>query len=181
MKNELRMYGLTPYQLTGIQIGIQFGHAVVEYGLKYFNSDEYQNWAKDNKTFIILNGGFSNNCNPEYVGTMESHLFTLMENSIELATFHEPDLNNMLSAIVFLVDERVFNKEDYPDFEDWFVANKNIKLDDELMFRTIYQVAKEIKFSDSEEDKKVYQEWVNLVGGEKNVFLREFLKQFKLA
>ena len=31
------------------------------------------------------------------------------------------------------------------------------------------------------EDKKVYLSWIKLVGGEKNVFLRDFLKNFKLA
>lgn len=180
MKNEIRMYGLTPYQLSGIQTGIQFGHAVVEYGLKYFNTDSYQRWANENKTFIILNGGFSNNCNPEYIGTMESHLAKLKENNIELATFHEPDLNNMLSAIVFLVEERVYNKESYPDFKDWFAENKTLDIDDKLMWRDIYSVAEEIKYSELEKDKKIYQEWVDIIG-ENNVFLREFLKQFKLA
>ena len=33
-KLELRMYGLVNYQLTGIQKGIQFLHAVVEYQLE---------------------------------------------------------------------------------------------------------------------------------------------------
>ena len=31
-KLELRMYGLVPYNISPIQQGIQFGHAVVEYG-----------------------------------------------------------------------------------------------------------------------------------------------------
>ena len=42
-------------------------------------------------------------------------------------------------------------------------------------------MAQQIKTSDKKEDKKVYQQWVKLVGGEKNVFLRDFLKNFKLA
>jgi hypothetical protein len=54
------MYGLVNYQLSGIQKGIQFGHGVVDYGMKYIESHEYQRWAKNDKTFIILNGGTTN-------------------------------------------------------------------------------------------------------------------------
>ena len=51
-----RMMGLVPYNISPIQQGIQFGHAVVEYGLESGNTPEYQKWAKEDKTFIILNG-----------------------------------------------------------------------------------------------------------------------------
>src|ERR1035437_7758146 len=122
-KLELRMYGLVPYQLTGIQMGIQFGHAAVEYGLKFFNDEEYQEWAKMYKTFIILNGGFSNHSQNRYTedtnhpGTMESNLLELINNDVKIGSFYEPDLNDMLSAVVFIVDERVFNRKKYPDFD----------------------------------------------------------------
>ena len=33
----------------------------------------------------------------------------------------------------------------------------------------------------NKEEKKLYSDWVDLVGGEKNVFLRDFLKNAKLA
>jgi hypothetical protein len=42
-------------------------------------------------------------------------------------------------------------------------------------------LAQKIKNSESKSDKKVYDEWVKFVGGNKNVFLRDFLKNFKLA
>ena len=65
---EYRMYGLVPYNISPIQQGIQFGHEVVEYGLKHGKSnvindkvDTYTQWAKNDKTFIILNGGTTNN------------------------------------------------------------------------------------------------------------------------
>ena len=50
---ELRMYGLVPYNISAIQQAIQFGHGVVEYGQRY-RSEEYDNWANNYKTFIIL-------------------------------------------------------------------------------------------------------------------------------
>lgn len=179
---ELRMYGLVPYNISPIQQGIQFGHAVVEYGLKFGNTEEYQKWANDNKTFIILNGGTTNN-KPgitENKGTLNQHKETLKMNGINIASFYEPDLGDQLTAVVFLVDERVFNRKDYLDFEDWLFENYEsyLKVKDG---KNTYQVAQEVINSKSKYDKEVYQQWVNMIGGEKNVFLRQFLKNFKLA
>jgi hypothetical protein len=73
-----------------------------------------------------------------------------------VAEFREPDLNDTLTAVVFLVDERVFKKDLYPNFEV------------------------DINVSDSTNEKQ-YQQWVEKIGGEKNVFLRNYLTNFKLA
>jgi hypothetical protein len=149
---EYRMYGLVPYNISPIQQGIQFGHAVVEYGLKHSKSDEYQRWAKHDKTFIILNGGTTNNSGYlDSMGTLNKHLVTLQENKIPLAVFHEPDLGNQLTGVVFLVDERVFNKDKYP-------------LD---------------TFEPFSED--VWTEKIPKKDLKKILFLREFLQQFRLA
>lgn len=169
-KLELRMYGLVPYNISPIQQAIQFGHAVVEYGqkMKYLGehnqslNTQYNDWVNNHKTVILLNGGTTNHKTSLEdglpFGTLNQHVLTLKENNIEFATFNEPDLGDQLTAVVFIVDERVFNRKKYPDFEDWAIEN-----------------------SSSPEDQKVYQSWVKLIGGEKNVFLRDFLKNFKLA
>ena len=186
-KLELRMYGLTNYQLTGIQKGIQFLHGVVEYSQMVNRVgcellDIYNDWANNHKTVILLNGGTTNHKtsleNGLPFGTLNNHLLTLMYNGIDFAQFNEPDLGDQLTAVVFIVDERVFNKKKYPDFEDWVIENFGdlITSDDDP-----YQIARRIKESTSKEDKKVYLSWIKLVGGEKNVFLRDFLKNFKLA
>jgi len=179
-----RMYGLVPYNISEIQKGIQFGHAVVEYANAFSKDKDYQAWAQNDKTFIILNGGTTNNGNmktntpgptdfgtlveafSEYrngtpsaksvkfvleVGTMQQHFITLHANSIKFAYFQEPDLNNSLTAIVFLADERVFDKSKYPDM-DSFEKNKTYK-----------------------------SYWTKQIGGTKNAFLRDFLTRFKLA
>lgn len=184
---ELRMYGLTNYQLTGIQKGIQFLHGVVEYeqmsnriGGKLLN--DYNNWASKHKTVILLNGGTTNtNLDEDGLpfGSLNNHVLSLEDNDIDYATFYEPDLGDQLTAVVFLVDERVFNRKKYPDFEDWVIENYGdlIKYEGSSSF----QIARSIKDSDNKEDQKVYQSWVKLVGGDKNVFLRDFLKNFKLA
>jgi hypothetical protein len=193
-KLELRMYGLVPYNISPIQQGIQFGHAVVEYGqkMKYLGehnqllNTQYNDWADNWKTFIILNGGTSNHSvnrysdTEQFFGSMEVNLKSLEDNGVEVGTFYEPDLNDMLSGIVFIVDERVFNKKDYPDFSDWLMSSKYAEL-----IRTfdtdVNTIAEYIKNSTNKEDQKAYKEWVNLVGGDKNVFLRDFLKNFRLA
>jgi hypothetical protein len=153
-KLELRMYGLVPYQLTGIQQAIQFGHAVVEYGLTFGNTEKYLDWAKNWKTFIILNGG-TTNTNPSTedglpFGTLNRHTMFLDDIDYQYEKFHEPDLGDQLTAIVFIVDERVFNKTKYPDPQP---------------------------FATEEE----FDLFLETIGGITNYNLRIFLKQFKLA
>lgn len=200
MKNnkELRMYGIVPYNISPIQQGIQFGHAVVEYGQmikksnKITHSNRYNDWADNWKTFIILNGGTSNHSvnryqvDGEFIGTMESNLLKLKEMGVVVAEFYEPDLNDMLSAVVFVVSEEVFNRKDYPDFEDWVIDNYGDLLSPtpnnyKTIGKSIYQLASMIKDSESPSDKKIYQKWVKLLGGESNVLLRDFLKPLKMA
>lgn len=189
-KLELRMYGLVPYNISPIQQAIQFGHAVVEYGQKMKKLGEhkqslnkqYDDWADNWKTFIILNGGTTNHKTSLEdglpFGTLNNHVLSLMDNGVDFSTFNEPDLGDQLTAVVFIVDERVFNRKKYPNFEDWVIENYGDLI---VGDGSAYKIAKEIRESDSPYDKKVYKEWVDLVGGEKNVFLRDFLKNFKLA
>ena len=163
---EQRMYGLVPYNLSPIQQGIQFGHAVQEYNniarksdmhVKPGDSDyhEFYDWADKDKTFIILNGGTTNN-NKERYGTLNHAKLNLHSLGVKLATFHEPDLGDQLTAVVFLVDERVWDKEKYPEF------NKFLEVDHVNLEKDYY---KEL-FGDDYE---------------KVVEMRQFLSRFKLA
>jgi len=207
-KLELRMYGFVPYNISEIQKAIQFGHAVVEYGqmVKKENPDVewietngqrymhinnliepsineiYNDWANNWKTFIILNGGTSNHVDPEYIGSMEGILEELKKNEITLATFNEPDLNDMLSAVVFIIDERVFNRRVYLDFGDWVVENHFGYLKNNMLTNSkIERMRKEGYFlTGNSAEKKLYSDWVDFVGGEKNVFLRDFLNPNKV-
>ena len=193
-KLELRMYGLVPYNISPIQQAIQFVHAVVEYGqmIKLPQSMNkmdinapfiYDSWASQWKTFIILNGGTTNHRPTDDglpFGSLNQHVLKLDEMKIDFATFYEPDLGDQLTAVVFIVDERVFNRRKYPDFEDWVIENYGDLIRSDH-YTTSYYLANKIKTSESKSDKKVYEEWIKFVGGEKNVFLRDFLKNFKLA
>lgn len=190
-KLELRMYGLVPYNLSPIQQGIQYGHAVQEYNNNifelakdYYNGSldtpskqemwKFEQWRREDKTFIILNGG-TTNINVNRLGTLNSHKQVLKENGIFFADFHEPDLGDQLTAVVFLVDERVFNREKYPDFFDY--VKWKIRGYDSSKYTSFNQYVKSL----IEERGSIYMDWVASIGGEKNEFLREFLRNFKLA
>lgn len=168
---ELRMYFLVMYNVSPIQQGIQALHAVVEYFLKHWKDKEFWRWARTHKTVILLNGGTSNKGThseygePKQLGSMEQHFQSLKDNKIKCAAFHEPDLNHSMSSIAFLVDERVFNKKDYPDFS--FTKEDHLK---SLISHWEYDKAKEFQYN---KFKKAI--------GKDIAFLKEFLKQFKLA
>lgn len=153
---EYRMYGFVPYNLSPIQQGIQFGHAVVEYGqnVKGLKTDEeiYNKWANKDKTFIILNGGTTNN-NPEKPGLLNEYRQSFNDADILFASFFEPDLGDQLTAFVFLVDERVYDKKNYPDWDLYYIQNNCDELD----------------------EGTIYDNWVEMIGGYKNVFIRDFL------
>jgi len=166
---EKRMYVLVNRSLSSMQKGIQAAHAMIEYALKYKDDKEYLDWAQNWKTVIILDGGTSNEKlvktsllkeveSLNWIGNMENHFSLLKEKGINIAKFYEPDINDCLTAICFIVDEKVFNKEKYPDF----------------MFPAILGTD-DLSLSDEK-----YLNWCNLIGNQ-NIFLRDFLKQFKLA
>lgn len=159
---QYRMYGLVPYNISEIQRGIQFGHGVVEYSIIPEYQDLYRKFAKNDKTFIILNGGTTNNQfkDGKFLGTLNQHYQTLIENDIDVSTFYEPDLGNQLTAIVFLVDERVWDREKYPD--------KFLGGGDKSGLAVYYE-------------PETDESYINRLGGEQNVWLRQFLSQFKLA
>lgn len=170
---ELRMYGLVPYNISPIQQAIQFGHSVVEYSLMEDYREEYLKWAKKWKTFIILNGGTTNNTSPEKYGTLNKHLQTLFDNGIDFSYFKEPDLGDQLTAITFIVDERVFNREKYPDFKEFLINRYSKKRVDDRLANSFLKITDEFHTE--------YNIWCNMIGEPKNVFLREFLSQFRLA
>ena len=185
---EYRMYFFVPYNIMPIQQGIQAGHALGEYALKFGRDNPVHkvwDFLKQWKTFIILNGGTTNSTrdfNMVSVGGLNQIADELVENEIEIAYFIEPDLNDALSAVCFIADERVFNKEEYPDFMDFIFDIKMYKEAKEstpaenydyLMNRPIEVLQKMFP--------EYYEEWVKFLGGEKNLFLRELLENKKFA
>lgn len=185
---ELRMYFLTIYQLTGIQQGIQCGHSALEYAYKYGQTELFKEFVLQHKTWIILNGGTTND-QRDFEGISQGTLNQigdqLMENDIDIAWFREPDLNDALTSLCFIADERVFNRKDYPDFVDWLIDVKMYADTKDEALKTNSNNWIELKLKSMEVLQEMfpeyYKEWVRFVGGVKNVFLRDLIKDKKLA
>lgn len=166
---ELRMYGFVPYNISGIQAGIQNGHGNDAFPIKFKDNELYSDWLYNWKTVIILNGGTTNRTIGR-LGTMEQWEQRLHERGIKHATFHEPDLNDATTSVCFIVDERVFNRDDYPDFKFSIDHNPyNFKTD-----------TFDFQFVDDNE-RLEFVKWVESIGGDANLWLRYFLKRFDLA
>jgi len=170
------MYFFVPYNISEIQKGIQAGHAALEYANKYHNTDIYKRFIEYDKTWIVLNGGTTNNNyelgSGESLHSLNKIADGLVVNNIEFAYFKEPDLNDALTAVCFIVDERVYNYKKYPDFKEWIIDNSNYN------YKQINILEVDILI---DKYKAHYLEWVELIGGEKNVFLRDLIRNKKLA
>lgn len=182
---EKRMYFFVIYQLTGIQKGIQCGHAVEQYASNYKNDPDYMDFVENWRTWIILDGGTTNS-NPNQVGTLNDILLDLRVNKLKHAYFHEPDLNNALTAVCFLCDERVFNKKDYPDLADFIIKGIN---DPDY----IGEGEEPLTSTDANELRKFgdtwlagcfpdqYNQWLELIGGKENEYFRNLISGKRLA
>jgi hypothetical protein len=176
---ELRMYFFVPYNISPIQQAIQAGHAALEYANKFKDDPEFIDFVENYKTWIILNGGTTNDMidvDGCYYGTLNQLEGQLSpagnDHKIHYSTFREPDLNNALTALCFIVDERVFNKKDYPDFKYFAIQ----ELGDSRLESIVLS-----EDSLKEEFPTTYEKWLKLIGGKKNEFLKQLLKDKKLA
>jgi hypothetical protein len=194
---EKRKYIFVPYQLMGIQQGIQGGHASDQYAHKYKDDSDNIDFVENHMTWIVLNGGSTNNRRDftgKSVGTLNQIADQLLEHDIKFTHFIEPDLNDALTAVCFICDERVFNKELYPDFTD-FMANEiypeivesDLYSDEDDFIDAklnrdyeVYKYKNRLKFQNFSKMPE-YKEWIEFIGGEKNLFLRNLIKDKKLA
>jgi hypothetical protein len=150
---KYKMYSLVMYNLSGEQKGIQAYHASMRYAREYFNDADFQQWIHQDETVVILSGGGSQDM---ILNCEEIKLL-----NIKFAKFHEPDLNFSMSGISFLLDERVWNKEKYPDMRDYMKINHP-----EVMNRDFHKYEKE---------------WIEMLGGKDIVAKRLFKDKFRRA
>ncbi|MFA5207580.1 MAG: hypothetical protein WC428_02870, partial [Candidatus Paceibacterota bacterium] len=180
---KLRMYFFVPYNISEIQKSIQAGHALGRYALKYGRKDPDHivwNFLENHETWVILNGGTTNDerdFEGIVAGTMNQIGDALNENHIDFSYFHEPDLNHALTAICFIADERVFDRERYPEFVNYFIDNYRPSAPAEEIVKIRMLLFEQLKDIYS----KHYKEWVRMIGGVKNEFLRDLLKDKRLA
>jgi len=184
---ELRMYFFVPYNISPIQQAIQAGHAALEYVRMHGLTEEFNNFVTNWKTWIVLDGGTTNE-RRDFEGIVQGSLNQiaddLLANDIKFGYFQEPDLNDALTAVCFICDERVFNRKDYPNFVNWLLdikmfeeaKNEAQKKNPELWVKLrLYPELQQEMFPE------YYKEWVRFIGGVKNVFLRNLIEDKKLA
>ena len=116
------------------------------------------------------------------VGNMNQIADQLQENDIEFAFMIEPDLNHALTAVSFICDERVFKRKEYPDFIDYIF---DVKMYQDVRKEVPEQNYVMLKMQSLEKQQELfpeyYKEWVRFIGGIKNVFLRDLIKDKKKA
>jgi hypothetical protein len=154
-----RMYILVARSLSPIQKGIQALHAVVEYENQYGDTPEYKRWAEHDKTVILLDGGTTNETllpDGTHKGSLNNYLAEAIANEIPVGSFVEEDVNDALSAVAMLADERVWDRVTYPDY-DFTTYKDEPNLQQTFFWQWSYRI------------------------GVKQMFLRDFLGKLRLA
>ena len=174
-----RMYFFVPYNLSPVQQGIQAGHAFGEF--VYYNAKlpELKQFIKNDKTWIILNGGTTNDqvdSSGNFNGSLNQILYDLSNNDIIYSSFREPDLNDSLTAVCFLADEHVWDYKTYPYIDEFlkYFLNKN-------EYFTLFKYGPIQLKNIMTIYPDYYDLWEKSLGGPKNVFLRELIRNKKLA
>ncbi|MBP5456341.1 MAG: hypothetical protein J6Y37_07555 [Paludibacteraceae bacterium] len=146
---DLRMYVLCLKQLSPIDKGIQSCHAVVDYVRTYGLEHGIVNvWADIDKTLILLDGGTTSQ--------MSDAMGLLERLNVDFAAFKEQDLGDLVTAIAFLVDERVYDIEKYPNFYGLFETDVVSRVEE-------------------------YNKWLETIGGVTNLKMRELICSKRLA
>lgn len=93
LDQNLKCYVMVNSQLPAIHAGIQASHSLTE--LVFFNRDEPNmiDWVKNHKTLILLSA-------TDKEITQMKEYFDLK--NIRYASFSEPDLNNLETAVAFM-------------------------------------------------------------------------------
>ena len=182
---EVRAYYFVPYNISPMQKGIQAGHAGWRYARKFSaNNPEVWDFVDNHETTIILDGGTTNSrrdFDGVALGTLNQIADSLNENDIPFSYFEEPDLNDALTAVCFLADERVFNRKDYPNFVDYILDKMYLDSKTAMDAQNVVMLKMQGLEHLQEMFPEYYKEWVRFLGGVKNVFLRELIKDKELA
>lgn len=164
-----------------MQKGIQAGHAALEYANTYGRTEEYIQFIKHDKTWIVLDGGTSRDFASSVAqglegGDLNLTAVELSSLKIDHAVFREPDLNFAMTAICFLADERVWNKETYPDFREYLMQGyEHMNESYNHVVKALENNKLEVVYSEQ------YKLWMEQIGGDNNLYLRDLLRNKRLA
>ena len=149
---KYRMYFFVPYNISEIQKGIQAGHAALEYAERFYHTATYRNFITADKTWVILNGGTTRG---QFQCEDGEGLGSMNEISISLVANYIPHANFCESDLNYALSAICF-------------------LADERVFDFK-------KYPDYDFDKEWRTSYIERVGGEKNSFLRELIRDKRLA
>lgn len=108
--NMYRFYSFTNYYLSSLQKGLQTAHVVSEMSVSNFKTEKslvvYENWANNDKTIIILNGGNSASLEEIY----EICKVFGEKLSLPYVKFHEDkqSLNGALTSVGIVLPKNVY-------------------------------------------------------------------------
>jgi len=169
-KLEYKMCFFTLSQLSDIDKGIQCGYAALIYANDFGKTEQFINYINDWNEWIIFNGKTTGNkiCGIDRIGYINQIVNQLDDNNINYSSYFEKKLNFALTTICFIVDERIYNKFNYPEFVDYLIDK--ISIDNKL------ESSEFVKLKITKLDDLIlkYNTYYN-VGGEQNVFLRNLL------
>lgn len=178
---DWRMYFFVMYNLSEIQKGIQAGHAAMEYARHFGGDDAFREFAKYDKTFVLLNGGTSNEGERSMygmepaMGSMEELEMELKKTDANYAWFREPDANWSLTALAFLAERRVYDREQYPDFPQ-YMGDHGVSAQEIVEYNMLPNDSPmPVKHA------KMFGDWLQSVGGSVNAALRGLIAGRRLA
>ena len=176
-----RMYFLAPYSISAMQVACQQVHGIVDYATKFQKNADYQQWSTKDHVVTILNGGTTNdgwirdNYDPARRGTMDVALANLQDMGVNVGFFYEEDLNNALTAVVFLADERVFNRKLTPTEKKWKKRQRFFE-DQEtngLPYTLMPPTEAQLQAEEADFEREV--------GGKQNAFVRRLVYHLNLS
>jgi len=155
---EYSMYYLVLRHLSGINKAVQTSHCSIEYAIKYQNEPDFLKYSTIDKTIVMLDGG----THQDMVETQK----LLEESGVKHGYFLEPDINNAMTAICFLVDERLWKRELYMTDYNRFVEQR--LMEDEISHYASYV-------------PEYLGDWIKYIGGKENNTIYNIIRGKKLS
>lgn len=102
MKLITRAYCINNMYLSGIHAGIQSAHSIAELFVKYPNDLMLKQWAQEDKTIVVLNGGYAKN--------LQIIAEILTETNFAWSSFHESEeaLGGVLTNVCVILDQSIY-------------------------------------------------------------------------
>ena len=129
--DNYRLYSFVNYYLSHIQAGLQTAHLVSDLFVKYHKKDHtehkiFKEWAKNNKTIIILKGGNNENIQQTYLTLCK---FYGSESSCPLPVecFHEDaqSLGGLMTCCGVIIPKELFLAKRLEDSDNFVYVDED--------------------------------------------------------